>query len=1142
MDQFDLFGSPREPTSVIKEPTAPVAAANELPDEAARRRIRDDLDTSLLVEAGAGAGKTTEMVRRMVSLVRTGRAGVQQIAAVTFTRKAASELRERFQTALERALHEARSAGDSTAEMRFDQGLRDIDRAFLGTIHAFCARLLRERPLEAGLDPGFRETLGSEERRMRREFWLTYLERLSNNGDPILADLTTIGVKPQQLYDLFEEISAQPDVQFPAPARPRPDAHALRHRIEQLMDDAMTYLPSEEPGKGWDTLQNTIRRLRFHRFVLGWQSDPAFLDTMGELTQNSFKATQNRWPNGAAARRLQDEFSALFERGALAERIVREWWEFRYPHVLQFARNAERAYTAERLRAGTLNFQDLLLLAAGLLRDSTAARRELGERYRYLLVDEFQDTDPVQAEVLLLLASEPGRESGADAWWHVTPRPGALFVVGDPKQSIYRFRRADMTLYAQVKARFEQWGGDLGGVVELISNFRSRKPIESFVNDIFSAHFPAEATEVQARYAPMRVQPRGDARTEGVFWYEVGTPHDKVAHLGAEDSQRLATWIAQRLRSGERKPGDFLLLTPNTKRLAEYASALEGRNVPVQVTGAGIVEKMELRELRLLLRALADPGDPTLTVAVLVGLFFGLDYERLLTHVEACTAAGVRDPVSFTSERDGSEQGVIDSDVTAALATLRRYWEWTRELAADVAVAHIVDELGLLPLAAADKLGETRAGALLFSLDAIRAAALAGDASLAGAIAALDAALEEDESEAPLEPGRSDVVRVMNLHKAKGLEAPVVILAHPFGDWSPPPTIRIVRAESGDALGYVLVHEKKSFGAPAVIAQPPEWDRHEEMEARFARAEDQRLLYVAATRAAEELLIGTLEKPASPSPWRSFHPWLFENGMRIDLPEAEQPNRIALERTAEDIRNEISGVDAARGELRRPSYRAAAVTTRKAEIAASQRPASNAPFTATVDDEDLEAEVVAERRVRGTEWGSVVHDALEAAARGAEGEALRHLARGLLIAAERPSDEEGEPLEMEELLGILAAVQNSDVWNRSLSAEDRMIEVPFGIRVDATEYAAMIGASAPAENAPPIEIVDGRMDLVFRDIDGWTIVDYKSDAEGSKIPADLLDRYRGQVRLYAAAWRHLSGEDVSTSVLLFTADGVAVNV
>src|SRR5688572_26702266 len=165
IDQLSLF---------IAEPAAlPTRVA--LPDDAARARIQSDLTTNLLVEAGAGAGKTTEMVSRMVALVRGGAARAHQLAAVTFTRKAAAELRERFQTALEKELRTALENGDDEIAGRLDEGLREIDRAFLGTIHAFCARLLRERPLDAGLDPGFRETLGAEEIVLRRQFWHRYL-------------------------------------------------------------------------------------------------------------------------------------------------------------------------------------------------------------------------------------------------------------------------------------------------------------------------------------------------------------------------------------------------------------------------------------------------------------------------------------------------------------------------------------------------------------------------------------------------------------------------------------------------------------------------------------------------------------------------------------------------------------------------------------------------------------------------------------------------------------------------------------------------------------------------------------------------------------------------------------------------------
>jgi len=161
-----------------------------LPDAGARRQIQENLEVNLLVEAGAGSGKTTELVTRMVALVSTGAATVEHIAAVTFTRKAAAELRERFQARLEAELRRGEGALGEDERQRIRQALEQVDRAFLGTIHSFCSRLLRERPLEVGLDPAFEELPVDERLRFRRRFWESYLERLARESDPILEELS----------------------------------------------------------------------------------------------------------------------------------------------------------------------------------------------------------------------------------------------------------------------------------------------------------------------------------------------------------------------------------------------------------------------------------------------------------------------------------------------------------------------------------------------------------------------------------------------------------------------------------------------------------------------------------------------------------------------------------------------------------------------------------------------------------------------------------------------------------------------------------------------------------------------------------------------------------------------------------------
>jgi ATP-dependent helicase/nuclease subunit A len=1149
-DQLDLWSTvgaaiATDATGIEARPRGTPSAAPSraeapmLPDAAARRRIATALDTNLFVEAGAGAGKTTEMVSRMVALVRSG-VRVEQVAAVTFTRKAAAELRERFQTVLERELRAAHRDGDALAAERLDRALRGMDTAFLGTIHSFCARLLRERPLDAGLDPHFREVQPPDDTRIRREFWTAYLERLAASGDDSLVALARVGLEPASLFELFTRLAENADVAFPADAVPAPAAADARRALEALLDRAQEIMPPNEPAGGWDPLQTLVRRLRFHRFILGWDDDVRFLNVLAEACSSAILVRQTRWARDKrgqkAASELGNTFRVFLGQDGDGGRAARAWYAHRYPIALAFAGHASTEFAAYRRISGQLFFQDLLLLSARLLRDSPAARRELGRRYRHLLVDEFQDTDPIQAEVLFLLASEPPAHGTAERWLDASPRPGALFVVGDPKQSIYRFRRADITLYDQVKRRFRVFGD----VLELTANFRSRRPIEEFVNGVFAAVFPEEPTPEQAPFAPMRVQ-REDVAHQGVLSYRLDLPPKSSWEvLAEEEAERIASWVARRIEAGERTAGDFLLLTRRKKFLSRYARALEARNIPVQVTGAGLGIEMELDELRLLLRALCDPGDPTLTTAVLVGLFFGIDYEELAQHV--LDRGGW---IGFVHVADTPATRVEE-----ALALLHEFWRLSQQESADIVVARIVDRLGLLPFAAAGELGESRAGALLYILDAVRKAALNGNASLAGALAAIEAALESEEAEAPLEPGRRNVVRLMNLHQAKGLEAPVVILAEPFGRNQREPVLHIARDAAGSAIGRTLVGRKVGYRTD-VFARPAEWEAFAAAETRFEQAEEDRLRYVAATRAGEELVIGRGPVEAE-SPWSPFGPWLDRHADRLILPDVRPPARARLEKTPSDIEAEIRDAERQRRALAVPTYRAASVTTRvKADDGDGGRPnvaavdrVETRPAEATgaggVDLSSAEfAYAVAPAADlpagRGPEWGTAVHGALEAAARGVPTDDLRSVCRSLLVAAERPIGEDGEPEELAELLETVRAVHGSPLWERARAARAVHVEVPFAVTLPLAEYRTMTAAAA--DDAAPLQIVEGIIDLAFLEDDGWCLVDYKSDTAGLAIPPELRERYHAQVALYAAAWSRLTGAAVHERAILFTATG-----
>ena len=1099
------------------------------PDQEARDRIREDLERTLLVEAGAGSGKTTSLVDRMVALVQSGACTVDQIAAVTFTRKAAAELRQRFQVKLEEKLAALPPEGPDCE--RLGDAIRDLDRAFLGTIHAFCAKMLRERPLEAGLDPGFREVQETEAYRMQRAFWVDFLERLGTDGDPDLVELKRLGIEPDLLQTLFEALDEHPDVDFgfqPADPPDPGEIDAVRARFDELLDRAGRMMKNRDPRGGWDPLGRRIRTLLYRRRAFDWRAQAVFFDALARVHERKGKATQYKWADTSAgkaeAKQLGLDFQAFGAAGSPADRLLRSWWAYRYPVAIRVARRAAKAFARQRKDRGEINFQDLLVLSAALLRDEPGARSDLGKRYRRVLVDEFQDTDPLQAEILVLLASDP--ETGND-WREVVPRPGALFVVGDPKQSIYRFRRADIALYEFVKDRFKSFGD----VLTLEANFRSLGAIEALVKGVFDREecFAREDTGRQAAFAPLLTQPQKDRDGAGrlmAYWVEGGR-QDEIA---PDDAARIATEIARLVKAGERQPGDFMVLTRTRKYLSVYARALEDRNLPVEVSGAGVGFEDELAALLLLFRCLADPAHQVHVLGVLSGPLFGITLDRLVAY---------RDGGGFFTINRPPE---ADGEVAEALGVLHAWWQRARREPADVTAERLVAETGLFPLAAAGTLGQLRAGALVYLLDAVRGRALEGDTSIAGAVDALETALDWDDAEAPLVPERPNCVQVLNLHRAKGLEANVVVLAAPFGEPNWPPDMRVSRDERGVARGTIPIVIKRGYGRKDVIAQPLTWEADQEIEAAFDQAEKVRLLYVAATRARDELWIArwTGRGRAPKSPWAPVEQWVTTEAAPgvvpgeapiaevVELPLGDPPEADMLDPET-DLAAPVAAVAEAVERTRTPTYRVDTVTAR------AKGGAGDTPVTP--DPHPIRTDAFARPPLRpasgGFEWGSVVHAVLSAAGEGTHGEALVQLARDLLIEFERPVDAAGAPTELEVLLALVDSVRGSGIWARAMASRERHTEIPFAVN----RGAARGNGAAAERDAPAPEVLEGVIDLVFKDGNRWVVADYKTDSGDDPDFVERVGQYRAQVDLYAECWEQLTGEVVGERVLLFTAQG-----
>lgn len=1055
-------------------------------DAATRDRIRTDLETNMLVEAGAGSGKTTELVNRMVALVRRG-VPVSRIAAVTFTRKAAGQLTERFREELEKAYRQAVSRGDLDAP-DLDRALAEIDHGFVGTIHAFCARLLRQNPLAARVDPGFVELGPSEERRVRTEFWSRYVDELHARDDPLLKRLRELGIK---VYDLgprirrpgeeargevgrgpeaFRDILEDPDVEFPATPVALPDFASARKQLDELVTRGCSLLPPQPLGtKGWDDLQSALRRLRFLRQTTDWSRPTEFFAALEELASKP-DCTYNRWVEKEGTGPVKDLKKAIdaFMAGPGGEALA-SWYAHRYPVVLEFLLPLREAFAEHRRLTGQLTFQDLLTLAADLLRRDAEVRRWAGERYQHLLVDEFQDTDPLQAEICFLLASAP--EEGND-WRHVVPRPGALFVVGDPKQSIYRFRRADIQIYNLVRERFAVFGD----VLPLTLNYRSLPAIGAFADAAFKRLFGPAPTEEQAAFAPLNTT---RAHGTGRVWrYAVDGRGKGPDRVGSADARIVANWIADRIESGA-NPGDFLVLPYLRASLASYARELERRNIAVTTTGAGLTVERELRELLLLLEALADPDDAVATVAVLEGLFFGIDPQALWDYA--------RD-----GRRLSFDQRELDetSSVGKALATLRRWFRLCRRLPADSALAQIVHEIGLVPLAAGGDMAESRAGSLVHVLDIVAAAARYGHANLRSAIEAIEGAMESADVEAPLQPGRRDAVRVMNLHKAKGLQAKIVILPHPTGLPKRERDKHIERGETDRARGWIRFARKYGQGE-RTIAQPAEWDLYAARENRFREAEHRRVLYVATTRAEDELVIAVCTHTTkTDSPWCELEKDLAALAEPLVASAAERYVRATPKATFDEATERIVKVGNQRAHAAQAAYAVSTVTA--------------------LSEEDF---VFQGSEGRGRDWGTIVHEAVAAMGRGRSGEDLRRYCQALVRrrAVELGGNAAGE---MGELMALLDSLRASRDWERLMESPDRRWELA-------------IARLETFPDALPV-LVTGTVDAVGIAQEGepWQVVDWKTDAVEGEEWSTREAHYRQQVEKYAEILGGLAGVQV----------------
>ncbi len=1068
-------------------------------DAGSRESIRTDLLANILVEAGAGSGKTQMLAERMAAGVAQGIYAIDQMAAVTFTRKAASELRGRFHLALEARLAAARTAPADArrAEVEWlEAALSNLERFFAGTIHSFCARLLRERPVESQVSPGFTELDEVQDLELRQRVWREFITAARRDGDPDVAALLEADVKLKDLDDAFAKVCENDEVEFPPGDGVCPDPAAAVAALGEFWQAYRQFMPAAVSDEAKCTMLQTAQRFeglwrvsqkRLHR--------PATVAMLLDEWDRKPDITMKWWADGPTRQKqIKAAVVPLHEafRAEVVTPYMAAWRQYVYRLSIGLLTRARQAASRERRRLNTLNYGDLLNLTARVLRENAGVRRALQQKYRTLLVDEFQDTDPVQAEIVFWLGEDPAgpRVSGADpADWRAVPlRPGALFVVGDPKQSIYRFRRADIDIYNIVRNRFSEPG--VGKVLPLTLNFRSGTALCEWANRVFAAQFPSEPTEHAPRFAPLDAQP--DQKLTGevcTFTYDCSEKNE-ILHL---DAARVAAFIRAEVDAGRRRYSDFLILTrKKTGRIAPYAAALEALDVPTEVSGAGAFgESREVAAITMLLRALADPQDQLALVAVLRGPLFGISDPELFAFTQSggvLSYVGGGGPVPYVAADLQVRDKHADADRTA-LDALHRYYRWTRVLPTAGALERILEDTGYLALAATTP-GGVDAGDMLHAVDRVRQVAEAGG-SLADAAEALEAdrdATSEVES-LPLEPGRGDAVRLMNLHKAKGLEADVVFLADPAGAVKARADLRIER-DGLKARGWMQIVKKSDFTYnEPVIGEHADCAMHEANELPYVAAEEDRLLYVAATRGRELLIVSRWQKKPGEGAWGTLAPFLTD-ARELAAPtevEAAPASVLACDTATRAVAERARLV--AHDHVNVPSWSITSATAEAHHIAQMTR-----AVEASADDPSkvVVANTPSHRADAGQAWGTLVHGLLEHAMRHANTSAadLRRLAMWLTV--EEPKLRDVLDLAVDTVLQVAKA----GFWVEAKAAP-HAVEAPFAFMDEGQKRAVM----------------NGVIDLMFERAGQWQVIDYKTDVNTQA----KADAYALQLKSYERA-------------------------
>ena len=1011
---------------------------------------------------------------------------VESILVITYTRKAAGELRGRIRAAL-------RERG------RPDLA-RELDGAWISTIHGFCNRLLRAHPFAAGLDPRFRELEDAGAAVLRGEAFERALREFCAGEDPerlrLLATYRAAGLR-RMLTGVYETLrSAGRPLVLELGERPSVDSAvaALRVEAEQLASD---------PAATSTQTRNAGEVLR----VATQGSPPERLVDLSAFACRGARAASFEQARKAAERAALEELAAL-DRDLLQELLERFGAE----------------YAAAKRRESVVDFEDLQLAARDLLRDDDAVRDETRLRFRMVMVDEFQDTNRLQTELIDLVAH---------------PDLTEIFTVGDEFQSIYGFRHADLEVFRERRAQAPS-------LLALTRNYRSRPQVLAAVNHLFGDTF-GDAYQPLAASAEF---------PDPVFGHPVellvtdkSSFADSPEHWRQGEARRIAGRVRELVDSAEADPGEIVVLFAAGTDAERYEEALRLEGLPTyRATGRGYFGQQQVVDLLAYLRLLHNRYDDVALATVLASPFVGVSNDVLVL----LRRNAIRRPL-FTGLERTLPEGLETSDERLLRAFLQRYERLVRasaRIGLEALCERVVSEhdYDLAVLARWDGTRRfanlRKLGRLARDYEAIRGADIAGFVRFVREQDALGAR----ELEAVAEEEGGGAVRLLTIHAAKGLEFKVVIVADAGRDVAGPRGPDEIVALSDGRFGFRMVHPTRGEPQP-VFGFEEVRDAARDQE----QAERLRLYYVAMTRAIDRLIVSGAIDPGRTADRTTPIGWVLErlaahgvvadaDDSPIELDRGEARFVLTVNRsTREPSAGEVEQPGDADPELQLALFDELPAGRRRLGIELPTLDDVPAPQVHDVRRLSYSALALFER-CSYRYFAERVLGLPPRRPRSSEGESEGLAATELGDAVHRllelvPLDEPVAP-PREELDRIVRGWYPV-VLDEELERITQLVDAYCGSAL-ASRVAALRGArpERPFTFEHDGVVLRGRLDVLWREGDRALVVDYKSNALEGRTPAEIIDsEYVLQRLVYALVCLRAGATDVEVAYQFLEAPG-----